>query len=86
LWSDLAAALRSANEDVVLGACGLLERAILAAYERAGSCPSMTPWMRRLIHLQRQELKCCYAYFMRRLPAWRKTTQTVPPAAVAAAA
>jgi hypothetical protein len=63
--------MRSSDENVVVGACGLLERSLIAAYARAEEHPVLDAHVRRVIRRQQLELKCSYSYYVRRLHAWR---------------
>jgi len=79
--SDLCSALQSANDEVVIGACRLLERAMLAAYDRTLARASVGSHLRRLLVRQRQELKSCHEYCVSQVSAWKSGTHPGRPRA-----
>lgn len=71
-WAQVTAALHSPDEHVVIAACDLLERAVLAAYDRAADRIWLENAARRLIHRQRLELRVCRDHYLRRVRSWRE--------------
>ncbi len=87
---DLAAALSSPNEAVVLSACALLERSVLAAYARATDSVALDAATMRLVRRHKLELKCTFEHYLRRVQTWRernvRVVETEPDAGTLVAA
>jgi hypothetical protein len=65
-WAEVVNAMRSRDEYVAIAGCALLERAVLAAYEKAADHIWLENTAMRLVRRQRLVLKSCHAQYLRR--------------------
>jgi hypothetical protein len=76
-WAEVIEAMRSRDEYVAIASCALLERAVLAAYERAADHLWLENDAMRLVRRQRLVMKCCHSRYLRRpTPSRDRATHT----------
>jgi hypothetical protein len=80
-WTEVIRATQSNNDYVAIAACALLERAVLAVYERAIDHLWLNNTALQLLRRQRLVLKCCHARHLRRPRRESLEPQRARPAA-----
>lgn len=65
-WNEVEAALNAPDDRVALAACALLQRAVLAAYDRAADRAWSSPEALQTIRNQKQELTTVYNTYSRK--------------------
>jgi hypothetical protein len=83
-WSELLAALSAQNEHVAASALALIERAVLAAYERAAESIWLDQAVRRLVRRQMSELERGLAAQRRQLENGQRSRSILRPLPTAA--
>ena len=67
---ELLEGLSASDEYVALSSCALLERAIIAAYERASRGVDLDSSITQLLRRHKSELRACQDHHPRRLQCW----------------
>ncbi len=77
-WKEVTLAMASRSKHVVLTACALLERAVLAAYERAADVVWLEASAHRLVRRHQLELRCCRDHYLTKVQ--RNSRRSFEPA------